>query len=525
MNMWQRLVSGGQIREGAAGPLASMVSQDQAERNEYKQFVQSKAGGDWNKGAQMYAQLKGRPSDDIFGDSANQDRFMKMTFDFDTFTEDDWHNYWLMAQHCDKNRDFQRQALAAIEKYQGQDHPNYHYLSDRISCGTTGTQKYGTQNGCNIDGVNENFADGRHPEDKGDSKRLGVPTKSSVSNLRKFAKSHSGRAAQLAHWMANMKSGKRKKTNEDNEFVDTISPGFVADWDDDAGQIRYTKNNVVIPYGTPEYNAARAQHVEYRKNLKYNKLKQTTDPIYDQIRNAFEKEQQSPTKPGAAIVVPQELFPQDTIKPPVKYDDPTDDDFVAEDYEGMAEAVDPMLVDGFTTRANSVRETIARNADPQYQKAIRNIPIRIMNGNPSNTAFAQGGTLNIDAAEWYNAPAEVLTLVMAHEVGHILFKHDTRPASQVVSIDQDKQEEMDADKFALEIVQKLGIKKILVWTWLHRNSGESLEQIKQRQRANPNSRWPTYDQRDEQGRLYGVTFGQINTDQIDYALQQLEHLA
>ena len=58
--------------------------------------------------------------------------------------------------------------------------------------------------------VDENFADGKHPEDKGDSKRLGVPTKSSVSNLRKYAKSHSGRAAQLAHWMANMKSGKKK---------------------------------------------------------------------------------------------------------------------------------------------------------------------------------------------------------------------------------------------------------------------------------------------------------------------------
>ena len=58
--------------------------------------------------------------------------------------------------------------------------------------------------------VAENFADGRHPEDKGDSKRHHVPTKSSVSNLRKFAKSHSGRAAQLAHWMANMKSGHKK---------------------------------------------------------------------------------------------------------------------------------------------------------------------------------------------------------------------------------------------------------------------------------------------------------------------------
>jgi hypothetical protein len=375
--------------------------------------------------------------------------------------------------------------------------------------------------------IRENFADGRNPQDKGDSKRHGINTKASVSSLRKTAK-QGGRKGQLAHWLANMKAGRAKakrKTNEDSEFVDTISPGLVADWDDQAGQIRYTKNNVVIPYGTAEYNAARAQHVEYRKKLKYNKLKQTTDPVYNQIRSAFEKEQQSPTKPGAAIVVPQELFPQDTIKPPVKYDDPTDDDFVAEDYESMVEAVDQMIVDGFTTRANSVRETIARNADPQYQKAIRNIPIRIMNGNTSNRAFAQGGTLNIDAEEWYNAPDEVLLLVMGHEVGHILFGHDTRPAGTVVPIQQDQQEEYDGDDFALEIAQKLGIKKIPIWTWLHRHKND-LEAAKQRQRANPPGPWPTYDDRSERAlRRRRVTLSQANTDQIDHAIQQLEHLA
>jgi hypothetical protein len=57
---------------------------------------------------------------------------------------------------------------------------------------------------------NENFADGKNPQDKGDSKRYHVPTKGSVSSLRKFAKGHHGRAAQLAHWMANMKSGHKK---------------------------------------------------------------------------------------------------------------------------------------------------------------------------------------------------------------------------------------------------------------------------------------------------------------------------
>ena len=61
--------------------------------------------------------------------------------------------------------------------------------------------------------VLENFADGRNPQDKGDAKRHGVPTKASVSTLRKVAK-QGGRKGQLAHWMANMKSGRAKAKNE-----------------------------------------------------------------------------------------------------------------------------------------------------------------------------------------------------------------------------------------------------------------------------------------------------------------------
>lgn len=56
----------------------------------------------------------------------------------------------------------------------------------------------------------ENFMDGKNPQDKGDSKRHGVPTKASVSKLRKVAK-QGGRKGQLAHWMANMKAGRAKK--------------------------------------------------------------------------------------------------------------------------------------------------------------------------------------------------------------------------------------------------------------------------------------------------------------------------
>lgn len=63
------------------------------------------------------------------------------------------------------------------------------------------------------DTVDENFADGRNPQDKGDAKRHGVNTKASVSSLRNVAK-QGGRKGQLAHWMANMKAGKKKSLNE-----------------------------------------------------------------------------------------------------------------------------------------------------------------------------------------------------------------------------------------------------------------------------------------------------------------------
>ena len=58
--------------------------------------------------------------------------------------------------------------------------------------------------------VGENFADGKNPQDKGDSKRHGINTKASVSSLRKTAK-QGGRKGQLAHWLANMKAGRAKK--------------------------------------------------------------------------------------------------------------------------------------------------------------------------------------------------------------------------------------------------------------------------------------------------------------------------
>ena len=128
--------------------LRDFAALDQSERNAFGDFVKDQASGDPAQDQKLWAAKKKRPANDIFGDLVRQRQFIKMKFDFDKFTEQDWFDYWIIAQHCDDFRQFQQQALSIIKQYLGTDHKHYKWLSDRISCGFTGTQTYGTQDMC-----------------------------------------------------------------------------------------------------------------------------------------------------------------------------------------------------------------------------------------------------------------------------------------------------------------------------------------------------------------------------------------
>ena len=67
-----------------------------------------------------------------------------------------------------------------------------------------------------MDKLDENFQDGRNPQDKGDSARHGIPKKATIAQLKKIRSSDSAskRKKQLAHWQINMRKG-RKKANEE----------------------------------------------------------------------------------------------------------------------------------------------------------------------------------------------------------------------------------------------------------------------------------------------------------------------
>jgi hypothetical protein len=60
--------------------------------------------------------------------------------------------------------------------------------------------------------VTENFADGKGPGKPGDSKRAGIPTGATITQLKKIrsSKTASARKKQLAHWQINMRQGRKK---------------------------------------------------------------------------------------------------------------------------------------------------------------------------------------------------------------------------------------------------------------------------------------------------------------------------
>ena len=62
-------------------------------------------------------------------------------------------------------------------------------------------------------GVGENFADGKNPQDKGDSGRHGIKKGITIAQLKKIRSSDSAspRKKQLAHWQINMRQGRSKK--------------------------------------------------------------------------------------------------------------------------------------------------------------------------------------------------------------------------------------------------------------------------------------------------------------------------
>jgi hypothetical protein len=101
-------------------------------------------------------------------------------------------------------------------------------------------------------GVAENFDDGKKPGRKGLAKRVGVNCKQPVAKLRSIAANSSGERQRMAHWCANMKSGKKSLSESGRLDVDVKNESWLQE------KIDYAKSKGRNSYGVPYFGSTTA---------------------------------------------------------------------------------------------------------------------------------------------------------------------------------------------------------------------------------------------------------------------------
>ena len=141
------------LNENYSQKLKHLRNSDQELRNKWAAKM-DKGGGYSKELAAEFAKEHGTTTDDLFKDAGRQKEFESLfnslsKEDFDILSDEDWKNLWLVAQHADHNRQLQRRVRDALKTYNREE--EYKYIADRISCGESGGQEYGTQDICRKD--------------------------------------------------------------------------------------------------------------------------------------------------------------------------------------------------------------------------------------------------------------------------------------------------------------------------------------------------------------------------------------
>jgi hypothetical protein len=131
--------------------LANMVAVDQLLRN--SMMLPSEKGWDVET-SQAFMRVVGPRTVEV--DTANTHELKALVerhgwFNVSTFGADADRNGWLLVQHADHDRDFQRSILVVLEGLVplGETSPsNYAYLFDRVASAAGHPQRYGTQGRC-----------------------------------------------------------------------------------------------------------------------------------------------------------------------------------------------------------------------------------------------------------------------------------------------------------------------------------------------------------------------------------------
>jgi len=166
-------------------------------------------------------------------------------------------------------------------------------------------------------------------------------------------------------------------------------------------------------------------------------------------------------------------------------------------------------------KCNAVLAKLIRTAGASWAAPLQGATIGVKSNRQYIQSDPENRYISIDLTVFWDAPADVLTFAIAHELGHIALGHvDDEPSPE-----QSRKDEMDADDFAVRLCKALGYNKAGVFKFMHTKKGE-LEYMK-KLASQPNSTHPTYDQRMDNARQQGFQLSRGGIEQMDALMTHL----
>jgi len=165
-------------------------------------------------------------------------------------------------------------------------------------------------------------------------------------------------------------------------------------------------------------------------------------------------------------------------------------------------------------RSNGMLGKLMRAAGPEWAQRLKGTKVIVM----SNDQWVQGNagnrTVSLDLTVFWDAPDSTLAFAIAHELGHIALAHNDQPDPGKA-----RQEEMDADDFAIKLCRALGYNKVEMFKFLHQKQSDydfynSITKL-------PNSSHPSYDQRIKRADQKGFQLSKGGVKQMNTLMTHL----
>ena len=182
-----------------------------------------------------------------------------------------------------------------------------------------------------------------------------------------------------------------------------------------------------------------------------------------------------------------------------------------------------------TARCQVLLRQLIAAAGPKWVPLLKGTTIRVVSSNNYAQASAISRMIAIDLSVFWDAPDAALAFTIAHELGHIALEHgagtDDESADYKTKLRlaaQYRQDELNADEFAVRICKVLGYNKAEVFKFIAQNEAEL--QMFDLLTQSPTSTHPSQKTRIERARMNGFQLSRGGIEQMNVLKQHLaEH--